>query len=343
MKAPKRTGKLAAGTLERLLERYAAVQDPAVLVGPGVGLDAAAVAAPEGVLVMASDPVTYATGRLGHYAVHVNANDIFASGAEPRWFLADLLLPPGRSRLAEKIFADIHQACRELGVSLIGGHTEMTPDLHRPMVAGFMVGHAAGNKIVTAGGVRPGDVLILTKAVAIEGTAIIAGEFRQELLEALSATTLRRARRLLEEPGLSVGPEARIASARGVHAMHDPTEGGLLNGLWEMSQASRLALHVDAGRVPLYPQTRAVCAHFGLDPLRLLASGALVISCPRKAAKGLLAALASQKIPATEIGRADSGPPGVHLKAGRTISRPITDEILKIFGPRGASPRESKG
>ena len=335
MTGRKKTGKLAARTLARLLDRYTNDQDPAVLVGPGVGVDAAAVTVPAGALVLASDPVTYATERLGHYAVHVNANDVFASGAEPRWFLADILLPPGRGRLAERIFAQIHRSCSELGVSLIGGHTEITPDLPRPIVAGFMVGQALGDRVLTARDVRPGDAIILTKGVAIEGTAIIAGEREAELLKGVPARTVRRAKRMLDKPGLSVGPEARIVVDRGVHAMHDPTEGGLLNGLWEMSEASQLAFHVDQERVAVYSETRAVCTHFRLDPMKLLASGALLLACPAEAAGGVLDALASRDIPATEIGRARKGTPGVHLTGGKIIRKAVTDEILKIFGPAG--------
>ena len=329
------TGKLPAGTLARLLGRYARGSDPAVLVGPGIGLDAAAVAVKDSTLVLASDPVTYATDQIGHYAVHVNANDIFVSGAEPRWFLADILLPPGKGRMAESIFAQIDRACSELGVTLLGGHTEMTPDLPRPMVAGFMIGQVRQPGLITAGGVRPGDVLILTKGVAIEGTAAIAKQREAELLKHLPRAVVRRAKRLLHTPGLSVGPEARLARRFDVHAMHDPTEGGLLNGLLEMALASKLALHVDTSQVPVYPQTERVCRHFGIDPLKLLASGALLISCRRGAAEDLLETMASEGIPASRIGSAGKGAVGLHLQDGRMLKRAIPDQILKIFAADG--------
>jgi len=124
-----RIGKLDAAKLAKLLARYARCKDRSVVLGPGVGLDAAAIKVSAGTLVLASDPVTYASDQLGYYAVCVNANDIYVSGARPRWFLADVLLPPGGARLAERIFRQMHRACSELGISLVGGHTEMTPDL----------------------------------------------------------------------------------------------------------------------------------------------------------------------------------------------------------------------
>ena len=328
---PNTTGKLDAARLDRLLKRYSRRKDRSVVVGPGVGLDAAAIKVKAGTLVVASDPVTYASEQLGYYAVHINANDIYVSGAKPRWFLADILLPPGQARSAEKIFRQMHQACAELNVSLIGGHTEMTPDLPRPMVAGFMIGELLGKKPITAAGVRKGDVIILTKGLAIEGTAVIARERQKSLAGKLPDSLLRRARGFLRKPGLSVKAEAVIAARHGVHALHDPTEGGLLNGLWEMSRACKLALYVDTDAIPVYPETKALCGRFGLDPLGLLASGALLIACPRRAAKNLCQELDAADIMSRVIGLAGSGSAGVHFKDGRVIREAVTDEILKVF------------
>jgi len=325
------TGKLDATTLGRLLKRYARSKDRSVLLGPEIGLDAAAIKVKAGTLVVASDPLTYASEQLGYYAVCINANDIYVSGAKPRWFLADILLPPGRAGLAEKIFRQIHQACRELNISLIGGHTEMTPDLPRPMVAGFMIGELLGKKPITAAGAKPGDVIILTKGLAIEGTAIIARERQKDLAGKFPAALLRRARGFLRKPGLSIGTEATIAAGHGVHALHDPTEGGLLNGLWEMAKASKVALYIDTEAIPVYPETQGLCNHFGLDPLRLLASGALLIACPQRTIKKLCRELEAADIMSGVIGSVGKGSVGVHFKDGRAVRRAVADEILKVF------------
>lgn len=331
MAKPNTTGKLDTASLANLLKRYTHTSDRSVVMGPAVGVDAAAVKVRAGTLVMASDPVTYATEQLGRYAVCVNANDIYVSGARPRWFLADILLPPGKARLAPSIFAQIHGACGEQGISLIGGHTEMTPGLPRPMVAGFMVGELFGKKPLSAAGVKPGDSIILTKGVAIEGTALIARERYKELVGKFPARLINRAKRFLHTPGLSVGPEAVIAVGCGAHALHDPTEGGLLNGLWEMAQAARVSLHVDAGVIPIYPETQAVCGHFGLDPLALLGSGALVIACSQRSATKICRALGEAGIAGWKIGVAKKGRPMVHFRDGRTVKKSVTDEILKVF------------
>ena len=333
MSGRKKTGKLPAAVLGRLLAKYAGGSDPALIAGPKVGLDAAAVKVDKGILVMASDPITFAAEQIGWYAVHVNANDLYVSGATPRWFLADVLLPPGQAKAAEKIFAQIHRACGELSrLSLIGGHTELTPGLTRPIVAGFMIGQAARGRMVTADGVRPGDVLVLTKGVAVEGAAVLARDLAGPRLRKLSAAVIRRARGYLKRPGISVGPEAVLALRYDVHAMHDPTEGGVLNGLWEMSVASGLALHVETDRIAVLPEARALCDHLGLDPLRLLASGALLASFPPARAAAWIRALARRGIAAFEIGRVRRGQPGVHLGKRRILRSSITDEILKVLG-----------
>ncbi len=326
-----RTGKLDAAKLAKLLDRYARCKDRSVVLGPGVGLDAAAIKVSAGTLVLASDPVTYASDQLGYYAVCVNANDIYVSGARPRWFLADVLLPPGGARLAERIFRQMHRACDELGISLVGGHTEMTPDLPRPMVAGFMIGELLANKPLSAGGLRAGDRIILTKALAIEGTALIACDRQKELAGEFSQRFLSRAKRFLHRPGLSVGAEATIALRAGAHAMHDPTEGGLLNGLWEMAQASRLSLHIDGEQIHVYPETLELCRCFDLDPLGLLASGALLIGCGPRAVKKMCQELDNADIMFSVIGSARKGSAGVHFTDGRAVKRAVTDEILKVF------------
>jgi len=332
MNVKDKTGKLSAEKLGRLLGRYTSTRCPNLLIGPKVGLDAAAIAVEKGALVLATDPVTYAVDQIGRYAVHINANDIFASGAEPQWFMADILLPPGQVRLAEQIFAQIRQACRELGrVHLIGGHTELTPGLDRPIVAGFMIGVAPRRRILAADRVQPGDAIILTKGVAIEGTAVLASELEKKLLAELPQATVRRAKRLLKSPGIGIGREARIAVRCGARAMHDPTEGGVLNGLWEMSAAAGVAIHVDPTKIPILPETQCLCEHLGINPLKLLASGSLVIACPPRSAGRMLKALTSGGVRAFQIGWAKKGKPGVHLGKRKVIRRSITDDILKVL------------
>lgn len=221
------TGKLPAELLRRLLTRFSPT-DPRVIVGPRVGVDAAVIDVGDRYLVAKTDPVTFATDEIGWYAVHVNANDVACCGAVPRWFMATLLLPERDTteELVEQIFTQITDACRQLGVSLCGGHTEITHGLDRPIVVGQMLGEVAPDGLVTAAGARPGDVLLLTKSIAIEGTALLARELSTRLVKLLSADELQRCRDLLRLPGISVVREARLAlEIGGVHALHDPTRG----------------------------------------------------------------------------------------------------------------------
>ncbi|MDH7568885.1 MAG: AIR synthase family protein [Armatimonadota bacterium] len=297
-------GKLPADLLARLLALHP-VSDPRVLVGPAPGEDAAAIDMGDRVLVVKTDPITFATDEVGWYAVNVNANDIATMGAAPRWFLATLLLPEGSPEsLAEALFTQIRAACSELGISLVGGHTEITLDLPRPIVVGCLLGEVARDRLLTSGGARPGDVLLLTKGVAIEGTAILAREARAQLEAAgVPAALIDRAARFLHDPGISVVRDARIAcGVGGVHALHDPTEGGLVTGLRELATAAGAGLRIERGSLPVLPETHVFCHALGLDPLGLIASGALLIACDPAHVSALQAAYHAAGIPVASIG-----------------------------------------
>ncbi|UCC65859.1 MAG: hypothetical protein JSV36_22485, partial [Anaerolineae bacterium] len=222
-------GKLPHEQLAHLLERYA-TDDPHLLVGPGLGEDATVIDLGhdfgDRLLVAKTDPITFASDEIGWYAVNVNANDVACMGATPRWFLATLLLPEGRTddALVERIFGQIGRACAALGISLAGGHTEITYGLDRPIVVGHMLGEVARDRLVTTSGAQVGDVLLLTKGIAVEATAIIAREKAEELAGRFSAGFLARCQSFLRDPGISVVRDAQAALAAGrVHAMHDPT------------------------------------------------------------------------------------------------------------------------
>ena len=177
----------------------------------------------------------------------------------------------------EEIFAQLSRACRELGVVLCGGHTEITHGLDRPIVVGQMLGEVEEEKLVSPDKIRPGDEVLLTKGIAIEGTALIARE-KKGLESILGVDQVERCRGLLRNPGISVVREARRAGevAR-VHAMHDPTEGGLATGLRELAEASGLGMRVEMEKIAVFPETEVLCGKLRLDPLGLLASGALLI------------------------------------------------------------------
>lgn len=330
-------GKLPAALLDDLLARYTPT-DPRVIVGPGVGVDAAVIDMGDRYLVAKTDPITFATDEIGWYAVHVNANDVACCGATPRWFLATLLLPEAgtTSELAERIFEQIADACRQLGVSLCGGHTEITHGLDRPIVVGQMLGEAAHGRCITAKGAQVGDIVLLTKGIAVEGTAIIAREKREELLELISRDDLQRCVDFLHVPGISVVKDARLAlETGGVHALHDPTEGGIATALWELAKASHVGLVVEEERLPILPECTTLCQHFGLNPLGLIGSGALLIVAARNAGEAIVERLATNGIAAQCIGEVVPFEEGCSMRStdGALQSLPTfdQDEITRLF------------
>lgn len=323
-------GKLPPEVLGRLLERVPR-RDPRVVIGPRIGEDAAVIDFGDRYLVAKSDPITFTAERIGWYAVNINANDVATLGARPRWFLATLLLPAGGGPLAESIFADILAACGELEVSLCGGHTEITPGLDRPIVAGQMLGEVEKPRLVRKERIRPGDVVLLTRGVALEGTAILAREKAGELAGRLGDALLERARQLLFTPGISVvGDALAAAAAATVHGMHDPTEGGLIGGLWELAAAAGVGLSVERASIPVLAETGAVCPLFGLDPLRLIASGALLIAVASEDAQPVMEALAARGTPVAAIAKVTPAAQGLRLD-GEPFAFPERDEITRVL------------
>ncbi|HSN76168.1 MAG TPA: AIR synthase family protein [Anaerolineae bacterium] len=331
-------GKLPNALLDRLLHRFTST-DPRLVVGPQMGVDAAVIDMGATYLVAKTDPITFATDAIGWYAVNVNANDIAVMGATPRWFMATVLLPAGQATpaLAEAIYAQIAAACADLGVALAGGHTEITVGLDRPIVSGTMLGEVAPDRLVRSSGVQPGDDLVLVGRVPIEGPALIAREKEADLLaRGFDPAPLRRAQDFLHTPGISVVRSARLAvEAAAVHAMHDPTEGGLATGIWEMAQASGVGLAVDFDAVFVAPESQALCDIYGLDPLGVIASGALLVALPPDQTGRLLAAFEQVQMPAQVIGQATThGGPLSAQRGGVAVPYPhfVVDEITRIFG-----------
>ena len=297
-------GKFPASLLERILAKVD-ISDPRVVVGPRVGEDTAVMQISGSLLVAKSDPVTFATDQIGWYAVQVNANDVACTGGTPKWFLATLLVPERFTEdEAEAVFDQITEACRSIDVSLVGGHSEVTYGIDRPIIMGTMLGEVEQDKLILTGGAQEGDSIVVTKGIAIEGTALLAREKASQLLQAgMSQEEIDKAASLLSVPGISVLHDARVACASSqVHSMHDVTEGGLVTGLREVAKASGLGLAIEESSVPILSECQEVCEALGLDPLGLLASGALLITLPTADVPGLLTSLEGEGINGFEIG-----------------------------------------
>ena len=337
MKAILPVGKLPVDLLAKVLSR-APLSDPRVLLGPGLGLDCAVIDIGQNLLVVKTDPITFATTEIGWYAVQVSANDIATTAATPRWFLATLLLPEGATTSDQvlEISEQAFQACREMGISVVGGHTEITYGLDRPILVGTMIGEVTRQELVTPRGAAPGHRLLLTKGVPVEATALLAREFSGRLTNILSPAELQEASAFLYQPGISVVRDARLACQAGrVSAMHDPTEGGLASALWELAEACQHSLLFDPTSVVIPELSRRICEAFEIDPLASIASGALLIAAPPPDSENICQSLVAQGIPCSEIGRVEDGPPLVYriTPAGpQVFPRPQRDEIARVFG-----------
>ncbi|UCC69799.1 MAG: AIR synthase family protein [Armatimonadota bacterium] len=315
-------------------------EDSRVMVGPRVGEDAAVVDLGDRLLVATTDPITFAGDLIGWYAVHINANDVAAMGAAPRWFLGTLLLPEtAKESDVGPIFDQIAESCREVGATPIGGHTEITIGIDRPILVASMLGEAVRDRLLTSAGARPGDEVVLAGPIAIEGTALLAREAGAALRrQGVSGDAVEQARSLLLEPGISVVPAARAAAhVGGVSAMHDPTEGGLATGLKEIALASGVGLDIDGERIPVLGLTREVCAALDLDALGLIASGSLLVTVGAGAREALLRELSDAGVEAAAIGRVVPEGEGLWLRAAGE-RRPLPDfprdEIARFLAGR---------
>ncbi|MBS7250677.1 MAG: AIR synthase family protein [Candidatus Freyarchaeota archaeon] len=301
MKLP--IGKVPNNLLEKIVFPYGGVNCGRVICGPAVGQDAAVIDFGEKLLVVGADPITGTQSRMGWYAVHVNANDVAVRGAVPQFFTSTILLPNGAdTSFLEKICRDIDEAAREVGVCVVGGHTEVVPYLENALLCGAMFGETTKERLVLTSGARADDVIIMTKHAGLEGAAILATDRFEDLSEFLNKKLLLKAKSFFSS--LSVVREALAVNETGVvTSMHDPTEGGLLGGLIEMAEASNVGFRIEEELIPVAEETRDICSLLRIDPLCLISSGVLLVTVrPGGESKALEAIRSVGSIP-TIIGR----------------------------------------
>lgn len=296
------TGKIPPHWLKEIIFKKLGSPSDRLILGPKIGEDAAIIDMGDRVIVVKADPITGAVENIGRFVVHINANDIASCGVRPLWFICVVMLPEGSDEATlRKIVCDMDEALKEIKVTLISGHTEVTPKLERPILVGCMIGEASKDGYLTTSGARDGDALIMTKTAGIEGTAILANDLYEHLKEGVDEEHLNIAKSFLDR--ISVVPEAMIAvSIGGVHSMHDPTEGGILNGVWEMAEAADKGVIIDERLISIADETQLICSRLGIDPLKLLGSGSLLISADPKKASEICNALNGASIKASIIG-----------------------------------------
>lgn len=295
-------GKIPVNVLKGIIFKNLGFKREEVVLGPSVGFDGAVIDMGDKSLAMSIDPITGAVERIGWLAVHINANDIATFGIEPAFFLSCILLPENATtEIVRKISVQMDKAAKELKIAIIGGHCEVTPGLSSPLVVGCAIGITKKGNYVTSGGAKPGDKLILTKTVGIEGTAILAMEKEKLLKEKLNIDIVNDAKNFYEK--ISVVKDAIVAfKTGGVNAMHDPTEGGLAGGIHEIADASNLGVKVFEEKIPVAKETLEICNFFEIDPLQLISSGALLIASERHSTEKILENLRAHKISASVIG-----------------------------------------
>lgn len=334
-----RPGKVPPDVLQKIVFAKLGKEDPDVLLGPSLGEDASLIRVGDRVIAASTDPITGSVEDVGWLSVHVNANDIATFGISPRWFLASIMLPDGSSPdELRKIMEQIVDAAETLGIAVVGGHSEITEGIDRPIITGFMMGLTSPGEYVTSGGAKVGDAIILTKTIAIEGTAILATEGAEFLSSNLSSDIINRGKSLREQ--ISVVKEGVIAFETGhVTAMHDPTEGGLAGGIHELCDASGVGFEIYNDAIPIDSSTKAICEVLGINPLDLISSGCMIITCCSEFSDDVVEALKAVCVDASVIGSIVKNPKQrllITKTDGDILMRPETDALwdaLKKINP----------
>ena len=329
MKLP--PGKIPLNILKEVVFKNLGAERKEVIVGPSAGIDGTVLDLGNKSLIVSMDPITGAVERIGWLAVNVNANDVATFGVEPAFLFSCIMLPENAEReLVETISVQMGKAAKDLGIALVGGHCESTPRLSNPIVVGCTMGLAEKGCYVTAGGAKLGDKLILTKSAGIEGTAILATDREQALKAKITNTMLESAKNFYSQ--ISIIKDALTAfKTGGIHAMHDPTEGGVAGGIHEMADASNVGVRVFEKMITVQPETVQICDHFQIDPLQLIGSGALVISADAKKANQIVSKLKRERINSAVIGEVTENAKGRVLMqedgVPKALPRPLSDHL----------------
>lgn len=327
-------GKLPNDMLEKLILGSIEKRREETVVKPDIGEDCCVLDLGGSLCVVSTDPITAASENAGVLSVVISLNDLASSGAEPVGILTTALLPPYMDEEGIRgIFKSINDKCRELGIDILGGHTEITDTVNKPVLVTTAIGRVERGELVTSSGAQPGDFIYVTKAAGIEGTAIIAADMKETIKQVLSEEEIKKARGFIEE--ISVLRDGLTAARHGASAMHDVTEGGVSGALWEICRASGRGAAIDSGLIPVRHETMKICRHLGLDPHRLISSGCMMFTCKPEKADEITQAMKEQDIPCTKIGVMTEGSEIIDTVGGKreVVRQPGPDEIYKVFKP----------
>ena len=335
-------GKLRHKFLEKMLSEFVStthLKDDRVVMGSNIGEDAAVIDMGDKYLVAKTDPITFVTDEIGYYAVNVNVNDVVCTGATPKWFQSTILLPAKHTDadLIETIFRSIHDTCKSFGITVIGGHTEITSNLTKPIIVGSLLGEVEKDKLVLTSGAKAGDSIVLTKGVFIEGTSIIAREKEDFLKEkGLSSQFIEKCKNYLYDPGISIFKEAVVSNNNfTITSMHDITEGGLFCAIAETAIASKLGVVINRDKIKVLPEPSELSKIFNIDPYSTISSGSLIISINPQFTGDLINLLAKNGVESEEIGKFSKDKGKYLILDGNNREKAMiyteVDEITKIF------------
>lgn len=328
-----KTGKLDSRLLEEIVFKNIKYKRPEVITRPGIGEDCAVVDFGAYECVLSTDPITAAVGEIGRLAVHISCNDIASNGIEPLGIMLAVLLPVGTTEeQVEEMMKQAGQASEELGVEIIGGHTEITPAVTKPVIVSTAIGRGAKWSSQQAENMKPGDYILMTKQAGLEGTGIIAGDFKDELAGFLSEEEFREAAEMLQK--VSVVKEGILAGKIGTAGMHDITEGGVLGAVWEMCDIAETGAEVWVDQIPVADVTKKICDRFDIDYLRLISSGSMMIMVHPDVKEQMERELKNAGIPVACIGRICERGDGIYMVIGGekiVIAPPASDELYKVI------------
>ena len=326
-------GKLDSDVLKRIVIDKIKYKNENVKVRAGVGEDCAVVGYGDYDCVISTDPITSSINDVGRLSIHISCNDIASNGVQPIAITLAVMLPKGTNEEdVEKIMVQAAKSAEDVGVEIVGGHTEITEAVNQPVIVSTAFGKAVAGESQSASDMRAGDVILMTKQAGLEGTGIICSDYEEELSKVLSADELAEGKRMLDD--VSVVKEGVIAGKIGTHGMHDVTEGGILGAVWEMCNISGLGVLLDEDEIAVSEVTEKVCAHFSIDWKRLISSGCMIIVASAEKADDICAELGKNGVMVGEIGRVTMADEGLMLKKSdgslEEINPPKTDELYRV-------------
>jgi len=321
-------GKLDFQELREIIVNSRKIKRDEVLIRNDVGEDCSVIDFGDYEAIFSTDPITGATENIGKLAVNINCNDIASSGGEPIALLVTVLAPV-TSSLEEinDVMKDISEEAAKINVEIIGGHTEVTSAVNKLIISVTVIGkNKKGTSVKTAGAIE-GDDIIVTKSLALEGTAILATDYEERAKKVLNNEELQEAKNSIND--ISVLEEGRIGKEIGANSMHDITEGGVLGALFEVAMASNKGFLVYEDKLPILECTTKLAKEFSIDPKRLISSGSMLITTSK--GEEMVKALKGKGIKATIIGKVTRSR-GILVSNGikLEVEEPKRDELFNI-------------